>query len=249
MLVFALSALIALQDAPAADAAGDMAVPAAREEMPAAGQTGPEETETPAAEPADAATLVARFENRWNDWNELVGQIAARKAREAYAADLIYPVMARTDLETGARSAFMQAAGGQLARQERQNAQWAVRQLDPDSFGNFHALQPRAARELLRMAMRDETALGAVVAALEPLALAGEYEGSEFADMADRLAVGEGRSQPYGTQTQCVDGQTALLPIAEPDALDARRGAIGLDPLDREALEGAACEAAPSEAE
>lgn len=230
MLVFALSALIALQEAQPADPA----------------TATPQEEPAP-AEPADAATLVAQFENRWNDWNELVGQIAARKAREAYAADLIYPVIARTDLETGARSTFMQAAGGQLDRQEQQNTQWAVRQLDPGSFADFHALQPRPARELLRMAMRDEAALATVVAALEPLAQAGEYDGAEFADMADRLAVSESRGQPYGTQTHCVDGEIALQPLADPDALDARRAAIGLDALDRDAAEGAACETAPSE--
>lgn len=249
MSVLALLALIALQDTPAAQTPAAGTAAPVQDEAPAAAQADEETDAAPPAQPADAATLIAQFENRWDDWSELVGQIAGRKAREGFAADLIYPVVARSDLEPGARSTFMGSAQTRLGRLERQNSQWAAGQLDPVRFAEFHALQPRAARDLLRMARREETALGSVVAAIEPLALAGEYDGAEFAEMADRLAVSESRGQPYGTQTHCVDGQVALQPLAEPDALDERRAAIGLAPLDREAAEGAACEAAPAEAE
>ena len=87
-----------------------------------------------------------------------------------------------------------------------------------------------------------DTVLAAVVAALEPVAMAGNYDGAEFAGLADELAVREEQAQPYGTQTRCVDGTTTLYEIAGPDTLDERREALGLPPLDREAAEGADCE-------
>jgi len=224
MKLVALATLLVLQDAPPAD--------------PSAEETA----EAEQAEPTDAPTLIARTESRWDDWSGLVGELASRTARERFAADLVYPVIARNDLEDGARGPVMQAGQERILALETANTAWAVRQLDPDTFIEFHALQPRAARDLERMARRDADNLAAVVAALEPVAMAGNYDGAEFAGLADELAVREEQAQPYGTQTRCVDGTTTLYEIAGPDTLDERREALGLPPLDREAAEGADCE-------
>jgi len=224
MKLVALAALLVLQDATPSDPSAEDA------------------TETVEAEPTDAATLIARTESRWDAWSGLVGELASRTARERFAADLVYPVIARDDLEDGARGPIMQAGQERLVSLETENTGWAAGQLDPETFADFHALQPRAARDLLRMARRDADNLGAVVAALEPVALAGDYDGGQFAEMADELAVRDGRPQPYGTQTRCADGTTTLYAIADPDTLDDRRDTLGLPPLDREAAEGADCE-------
>jgi hypothetical protein len=50
--------------------------------------------------------------------------------------------------------------------------------------------------------------------------------------LEDRIACHEGRPQTFGTQFDWdEDGQMSPLPIAEPDAVDARREEIGLPPL------------------
>lgn len=224
MKLIALAALLALQDPSSAQSPD-----AAAREMP--------------TEPRDAETLIDRMETRWTDWNGLVGEVAARTAREAFAADLVYPEIARTDLEDGARGPIMQAGQTRLAEVTAGNTTWAAAQLDPETFAEFHDVQPRAARDLLRMANRDAANLAVVVAALEPLALAGRYDGAVYAEMADRLAVQEGRPQPYATQMHCVDGVLVPYEVVEPDTLDNRRAAIGLDPVDPEQLGGLPCPA------
>mgnify|MGYP003571116276 FL=1 len=225
MYLIALAALILLQDT----------TPDGEPVLEAA-------SETP-AEPTDAATLIALTESRWDEWNGVVGELASRSARERFAADLVYPVIARDNLEDGARSPIMQAGQDRIDALVDENTNWAAAQLEAETFIEFHDLQPRAARDLLRMARRDEAHLGAVVAALEPVALAGGHDGADFAALADRLAVSENRPQPYGTQAHCVDGTITLHEIADPDTLDTRREAIGLGALDREAAEGAECAA------
>lgn len=224
MHLIALAALVLLQDtAPAGEPAPEVA------------------SETP-AEPTDAATLIALTESRWNEWESVVGELASRTARERFAADLVYPVIARTDLDEGARGPIMQAGLTRIDALQAENTAWAAAQLDPQSFPDFHTLQPRLARELLRMAERDDANLGRIVAALEPVVLAGGYDAAAFAAMADRHALAEDRPQPYGTQSHCAEGTVTLHEIAEPDTLTERREAIGLPPLDRDAAEGAACE-------
>lgn len=224
MKLVALAALLVLQDAPPAD--------------PPAGETA----EAAQAEPTDAPTLIARTQSRWEAWSGLVGELASRTARERFAADLVYPVIARDDLDDNARGPIMQAGQERILALEAENTAWAAGQLDPETFIAFQTLRPRAARDLLRMARRDADNLAAVVAALEPVAMAGNHDGAEFAGLADELAVREGQAQPYGTRTRCVDGTTTLYEIADPDTLDDRRNTLGLPPLDREAVEGADCE-------
>jgi hypothetical protein len=58
----------------------------------------------------------------------------------------------------------------------------------------------------------------------------GEANGSHYALLSDRLAVHEGRPQPYGSQISCQDGVYKPLPIEDPDSLDARRLKLGLTP-------------------
>jgi len=233
MLPFALAALLVLQDAPPAD-------------MPDAEAAPAEDTlteDTAPAEPTDAASLIARTESRWEAWSSIIAETAARSAREAFAADLVYPVIARSDLDEGARAPIMQAGQARIDTVLAQNTRWAAQQLDPEHFIELFTLRPRTARDLLRIAERDPANLGAIVAALEPVALAGLYDGGDFAVMADTLARGEERPQPYGTQTHCEDGMTALYPVDTPEMLDARREALGLPAFDPDGIEAVACAA------
>ena len=53
----------------------------------------------------------------------------------------------------------------------------------------------------------------------------------EFAYLTDRVCVGTGRRQVFGTQCE-LDGEwRKCRPLVEPDAVDRRRESVGLEPL------------------
>ncbi|WP_219463360.1 DUF6624 domain-containing protein [Nonomuraea rhizosphaerae] len=55
----------------------------------------------------------------------------------------------------------------------------------------------------------------------------GEASPREFAYLEDRVRVNAGRKQLYGTQFQ----DSRPLPIEEPELLDERRAAVGMEPF------------------
>ncbi len=70
---------------------------------------------------------------------------------------------------------------------------------------------------------------------LERLAEEGEADPAHAALLSDRVAVAQGRAQRYGSQmTLTYDSRgyrfVPATPIAEPEGLDARRAAVGLEP-------------------
>lgn len=67
---------------------------------------------------------------------------------------------------------------------------------------------------------------------------ADEVCARHLAYLEDRIRVREGLPQRYGTQLQMGDGGWEPLPTMDPEDLDARRLAIGLEPI-AEYLDGA----------
>lgn len=71
-------------------------------------------------------------------------------------------------------------------------------------------------------------ALELITAAAE----AGQASRGNVAYLSDRVAVGQGRPQTYGTQIGCgPDGPQPATPIADEATVDERRAAAGLEPL------------------
>ncbi|MFJ6383183.1 DUF6624 domain-containing protein [Kitasatospora sp. NPDC092039] len=149
---------------------------------------------------------------------ELVGMMAEDGAatRLAHSPDLAeQAVWRRLTARHGDRLAEIMAAHGwptgrtvgpEAARAAWLVAQHADRQLD---------VQRRAA-ELM----------GEAVAR-------GEASARDLAFLQDRLAVNEGREQRYGTQIGAVaDGRPVPWPCEEPERLDERRAAVGIEPFD-----------------
>ena len=61
---------------------------------------------------------------------------------------------------------------------------------------------------------------------------AGDLEGQLLALLTDRVRMGEGRPQLYGSQLRATaSAGMALYPIEAPEAVDARRAAMGMPPL------------------
>jgi hypothetical protein len=71
-----------------------------------------------------------------------------------------------------------------------------------------------------------------VLALLEPLAATGETNPANFAYLYDRVAVGEGRPQRYGTQGRCMGpGDWDPNPLEDASRVDEWRASVGLPPL------------------
>ncbi len=67
---------------------------------------------------------------------------------------------------------------------------------------------------------------------LKDLAQKGELPIKTVALMEDRVLLGEGKKQIYGSQIMTdYNGKTFVRPIEDPDNVDARRSAIGLNPM------------------
>jgi len=60
---------------------------------------------------------------------------------------------------------------------------------------------------------------------------AGEATVRELAYLTDRVLLAEKQPQVYGTQVTRRDGQIVPLDLRDPDGLDARRSAVGLEPF------------------
>ncbi len=64
---------------------------------------------------------------------------------------------------------------------------------------------------------------------------AGTVSGQSYALLLDRIRVGDGRPQVYGSQArpidEWIDGEPALEPIEDEANVDARRAEVGLPPL------------------
>jgi hypothetical protein len=72
----------------------------------------------------------------------------------------------------------------------------------------------------------------ALVPLLRQAVSAGNARAADLALLEDRILVGDGKKQLYGSQvTAGPDGVPRLHPIEDPDNVDSRRSAVGLPPL------------------
>jgi hypothetical protein len=62
-------------------------------------------------------------------------------------------------------------------------------------------------------------------------ATAGEASPCDVAYLTDRVYLAEGRPQEYGTQVTARDGRWVPRRLRDPDHIDDRRSAVGLEPL------------------
>jgi len=59
----------------------------------------------------------------------------------------------------------------------------------------------------------------------------GEVSGRDIAYLTDRVLVGEGKPQRYGTQLQLQNGKLIPQTLETPGEVDRRRGELGMEPL------------------
>jgi hypothetical protein len=66
---------------------------------------------------------------------------------------------------------------------------------------------------------------------LERAVAAKDAAAVDLAYLTDRVLVGEGKKQKYGTQLSTKDGKLTPSPVEDEDKLDERRKALGLQPM------------------
>lgn len=86
----------------------------------------------------------------------------------------------------------------------------------------------RAAWLFVQHADMDKPFQKEAIKLLEAAVAKGEAEGKDLAYLTDRVLVGEGKPQRYGTQFHEVDGKLVPQPIEDAEHVDARRAAVGL---------------------
>jgi hypothetical protein len=86
-----------------------------------------------------------------------------------------------------------------------------------------------AAWLLLQHADADHDFQKACLPLLEQAVADGDAEPWGLAMLTDRLRVADGLPQVYGSQYRWTDGVFGPYPIEDPDHLDARRAAVGLE--------------------
>ena len=60
-----------------------------------------------------------------------------------------------------------------------------------------------------------------------------EASRADYALLYDRVMVGDGKLQRWGSQTKCVDGTAVLDPVEDPEGLDDRRRALFMQPVEQ----------------
>lgn len=84
---------------------------------------------------------------------------------------------------------------------------------------------------IVQHADRDVEFQVEILKRLETLRDQGEIDPAHYAYLYDRVAVNQEREQRYGTQGHCVDGRWEPRKMVEPDSVDERRAAVGLEPM------------------
>lgn len=89
-----------------------------------------------------------------------------------------------------------------------------------------------AAWLVLQHSIGDPPVMRRGLALVRAAAAAGDVAPAQLAMLEDRVCTLAGLPQRYGTQFDWDDrGELSPLPVAEPDAVDARRRLVGLGPL------------------
>lgn len=119
-----------------------------------------------------------------------------------------------------------------LERVDRPNRRW-VRETVADGWPTAEAVGADGLEALFTLVQHADLELQRE--ALAPFRAAwrrGELGGEPLALLTDRILMGEGRPQLYGSQFRATPAQgMALYPIEDAGSVDARRAAMGMTPL------------------
>jgi transposase len=116
---------------------------------------------------------------------------------------------------------------------DEENLRWLKAQVTSAGWfdvGRYGKAADQAAWLLVQHADGDPGYQSSIAELLQPKLETRDTDPQNFAFLVDRVAVRAGRPQTYATQMECIEGKSLAPRIAEPEGLDARRAAMGLEP-------------------
>ncbi|MEQ8435505.1 MAG: hypothetical protein RIA71_14830 [Oceanicaulis sp.] len=174
------------------------------------------------------------LQNAWRDSDDqtLLAELAHRAERDQAVRQLIPELLETPGAGPNEATLTWFRVMRHMNAIDRDNARWLKAQLEdrvwftPSQYGDE---ADSNAFLIVQHATHDRDLMRDVHQRFEELLPEGEVAPDHYALLSDRLAVMDGRSQPYGSQFECVNGEQRLqTPIAEPETVDARRADVGL---------------------
>jgi hypothetical protein len=167
---------------------------------------------------------------RWNGWmdEELRRELLARAEEDQRVRRLVAPPKGQFEVRVPDEVAE------EWRRVDTGNTRWLADILATRGWpGRTVAGEDgaRAAWLLAQHADRDLDLQRAFLDALRGAVAEGEASPANVAYLEDRVRVADGRPQLYGTQFTVTDGELGPCPIEDPQRLDERRAAAGLEPF------------------
>ncbi|MFF3258066.1 DUF6624 domain-containing protein [Streptomyces sp. NPDC002932] len=148
--------------------------------------------------------------------------------------DLAAELHRRAEQDQAVRRRMLETGGGRdLVRIDADNTAWLKQAIATHGWPGITLVGEQGADEswlLAQHADHDLDLQHQVLSLLQDAVAAGEARPRHLAYLADRVLVAADEPQVYGTQyTNGPDGKLRLYPVAEPEQLDARRAAMGLE--------------------
>ncbi len=167
--------------------------------------------------------------------------IAEEKKHEALRdAPLRQALLAREAKDQTAQHAAIAAGGGDAWRQtapvSEANATWLKAVIAEKGWPGTTRVGrdgAKAAWLIVQHADHDPAFQAQALALMQTAAETGDADAADVALLTDRVLIAQGKPQRYGTQFKsAADGVMELQPTEDVQTLDARRRAVGLQPLE-----------------
>ncbi len=175
----------------------------------------------------------AKMAERYALYAPIAEEFGDMRGREQYIRWLLIEVMSR-DLTAEERKKFLQGIDPVVNTLDDHNTARVLEVFEEvGGFSRLYMDAPSLAELGIAIVHHgnDNEARRTLLNQIEPLALAGKFDGQRYALMFDRLAENEGRPQRYGTQDMCNNGVRETYTL-EPGDIDKRRARFGLRPID-----------------
>lgn len=110
---------------------------------------------------------------------------------------------------------------------DQANVEALLKIMPKEGWFTISEVGPEASAAAFHIVQHSDLALRKqVLPRLEHLAQSGEIQGTDYAFMFDRVAIGEGRPQRYGTQFRCREGKQESYPIESVEQAEELRRSL-----------------------
>ncbi|MEQ1818774.1 MAG: DUF6624 domain-containing protein [Terricaulis sp.] len=188
-----------------------------------------------------ASAQIAQFDAKLQRGEALVSEIGAMYARDRLLREAI--IAGFRDITTaGAREAYIEGTRRHFDRIDGENT-GRLRQIFSEmTWRDLRDISPSAAEQSFSLISHsDDLDLKRQMAAqFEPLVREGIVQADRYANLVDDIALGEGNPPVYGMNFECHHGVYQPRPVIDPENLNARRAAIGLNSIEEYAAESRA---------